>query len=566
MNTDEDPRLQYADKFGETISLQNLIQRWNANKKLIDELCFSKIPDKKLRPYRDKKEGVIHRLEGKEVIVFLPQPSRDEHCIIEDLNDCQRFITLPEDTYFYWADVLSFEESNPEIIRGKKWQTIDCPSQKQGDEDGWIALPERGFFGDPILETESLPFYQAYRMLENRLANLSYVEFGLFVFDDDIRIFETKPDEKGYLPRLSGAGMLIQVGIAEANSKESTPLESTLSRFRYAKADIEQLTPQYGYVPFDSACKEIAAFAGKDEKEIKLFLINLASYKNICPHHPYCGFAQPEHEHLWPQSAYPGNEIDNILRDEFGINEYEIAWDVSVYLGELKKQGKTSEDEHSRVKDILNRRVSRRTDLLNRQNAIAEMAALRPDSYSAHKELVSNLLTKLEAMPERPHFEERVKRFVWLNILDKRKAEVDADKPSDARTIELGQLNNTIAEIKRQLGTLEVEQEASECVSEPQTEFMGENGNVTNRPQKRLKPYSRDRNEGLLLLYEIFAFYKIEFLGELKASKAWGKITSGEFTSELIKSISDNKREIELNSGDKLSKATFCEKYRKRFA
>lgn len=47
MGIEADTRLQYANKFGETISLQNLIQRWDANKILIDELCFSKIPNKK---------------------------------------------------------------------------------------------------------------------------------------------------------------------------------------------------------------------------------------------------------------------------------------------------------------------------------------------------------------------------------------------------------------------------------------------------------------------------------------------------------------------------------------
>ena len=342
-------------------------------------------------------------------------------------------------------------------------------------DEGWIGLPEPGFYGDPILETESLPFYQAYRMLENRLANLSYVEFGLFVFDDDIRIFETRPDEEGYLARLSGRGRLNAVGIAEAFSQESTPLESTLSRFRYAKADIEQLTPEYSYIPFDSACKEIAAFAGKDENEIKQFLIDLANRKHICPHHHYCGFAHPEHEHLWTRSAYPEYEIDNILRDEFGIDEHDIALDVSVFLGELKKQGQTSEEEHDRVQDIFNRRISRRTDsLLNRQNAIAEFAALRPASNSKHKKLGSDLLKYLETMPERPHFEERVKRFVWLNILHERMAEVDAVMPSDARTIELGQLNKTIVEIKRQLGCLEVEQEVRKCVSEPIAENEGD--------------------------------------------------------------------------------------------
>lgn len=296
-----------------------------------------------------------------------------------------------------------------------------------------MALRETEFFGEPIHEAESLPFYQAYRMLENRLANLSYVEFGLLVFDDAIRIFETRPDEKGYLARLPGGGMLNQVGIAEAFSKESTPLESTLSRFRYAKADIERLTPQYRYVPFDSACSA----------------------------------------HLWPQSAYPEYKVNVILLDEFGINinEYDIAQDVEFHVRDLEAKG-NSETEIKRIRNILDRRVGRNMDLLVRQNAIAEMTALRPSSYSEHKKLVSDLLKNLETMSERPHFEERLKRFVWLNILDKRKSKVDVKMPSLSRTKELGQLNNTIAELKRQLGCLEYEQEVSECVSQPQTESV----------------------------------------------------------------------------------------------
>lgn len=85
------------------------------------------------------------------------------------------------------------------------------------------------------------------------------------------------------------------------------------------------------------------------------------------------------------------------------------------------------------------------------------------------------------------------------------------------------------------------------------------------KPRKKLKPQDRDVNEGLQLLYEMFTHYKVEYLDDLPASRAWGKIVSGEFTSDLIISISDAKKSIILNGGDKLSKTDFSDKYRRRF-
>ncbi len=312
-----------------------------------------------------------------------------------------------------------------------------------------------------IHENESLPFYAAYRALENRLTNLSYVEFGLLVFDDDIRIFETRPDEEGYLAQLSGCGYLNEVGIADSVSNESTPLESTLTRFRYAKADIERLTPDYRYIPFDSACEEIAAFAGKSKSEIKQHLIDVANRNHICPHHPYCGFVQPEHDYLWLDSAYPEYEIDKILRDEFGISEFEIAFDVEAYLDELKDNVESA-GEIKRIRDILNRRVVRHADLVIRQNAIAELMTLRPDFRNNNKKeyekTSDDLIKQLSPLPKIPSIKDRSIRYVWLNILNKRKAKVDADNPSDARITELGNLNKTINEIQQQLGCLGTEQ------------------------------------------------------------------------------------------------------------
>ncbi|MGZ3767659.1 MAG: hypothetical protein ACXVA2_23545, partial [Mucilaginibacter sp.] len=89
--------------------------------------------------------------------------------------------------------------------------------------------------------------------------------------------------------------------------------------------------------------------------------------------------------------------------------------------------------------------------------------------------------------------------------------------------------------------------------------------NEAAKQRKKLIPKERDTNEGLLLLYDIFGFYNINYLDELPGIKAWGRIVSTEFKSELIKNISDTKKCITLNGGDTLNKTDFLEKYRKRF-
>lgn len=88
----------------------------------------------------------------------------------------------------------------------------------------------------------------------------------------------------------------------------------------------------------------------------------------------------------------------------------------------------------------------------------------------------------------------------------------------------------------------------------------------TTKPRKRRREVERgENNEGLLFVDELLTYYKIEYLDELAAIKAWGKIISGEFTSNSFKQVADNKKSITLESGEKLSKSDFLEKYRKRF-
>ena len=86
------------------------------------------------------------------------------------------------------------------------------------------------------------------------------------------------------------------------------------------------------------------------------------------------------------------------------------------------------------------------------------------------------------------------------------------------------------------------------------------------KPRKKIKPLERETNEGLSLIYEITDFYKIDYLDKLSAIKAWGKIVSAEFQTDLIKSVSPAKTFIILSGGDKLEKRDFLEKYRKRFS
>lgn len=96
-----------------------------------------------------------------------------------------------------------------------------------------------------------------------------------------------------------------------------------------------------------------------------------------------------------------------------------------------------------------------------------------------------------------------------------------------------------------------------------QTQRVEDTGYAKSR--KKLIPKQRDTNEGLLLIYELVEKYNVHFQDDLLGPKAWGVIVSGEFTSALIKNISDAKKQITLNGGEKLTRESFLDKYRKRF-
>lgn len=81
--------------------------------------------------------------------------------------------------------------------------------------------------------------------------------------------------------------------------------------------------------------------------------------------------------------------------------------------------------------------------------------------------------------------------------------------------------------------------------------------------RKKLIPLQRETNSALILLYDFFKHYTINYSDECTGLMAWDRIQTCEFSSKLIKSISKN--EIILNGEEKLTKSDFLEKYRKRF-
>ena len=114
-----------------------------------------------------------------------------------------------------------------------------------------------------------------------------------------------------------------------------------------------------------------------------------------------------------------------------------------------------------------------------RQNAIAEIAALRPNFFNEWKDtLCSDLLKEFAPLPENPTLEHRAIRFGWINILNNRKKKLDREVPSEARTQELERLNQTVDEIKRQLGCLPGEGHIHNYQAEPKAESINTDSGI----------------------------------------------------------------------------------------
>jgi hypothetical protein len=250
--------------------------------------------------------------------------------------------------------------------------------------------------------------------------------------------------------------------------------------------------------------------------------------------------------------------------------EFETAFDFYVnyqepskdWLKWLEKLGLSIND----AKTIANPRVPDDAPASEKLLYEAELAALDLKAQK-HDADVDSILS--EDINEPTCHDDRVMLCVWRCILKASKFRNPETEYQEKRN---QKFQAKIAEINKLLG--------QKTITEPQAQTMGNVGagskltagllnvkdGVTSTIQrKKLKPLKRETNTGLLLLYEIFIHYQVNYLDELRANNAWGKVVSGEFNSELIVSVSDGKRSITLSGGEKLLKSNFLEKYRKRF-
>jgi hypothetical protein len=173
-----------------------------------------------------------------------------------------------------------------------------------------------------------------------------------------------------------------------------------------------------------------------------------------------------------------------LLGDEESHNdEFEASFEA-LNNPSLSEIGFSKDD----VIRLLNKKIPPDAKLIDRQNAIAEIAALRPSFNPEYKSIKSSdLIKKLEPLSEKPTHEDRAKRFVWINILNKRKDKADNSEPSEARAKELEQLNQTIGEIRRQLGCMGYEQQLDNFQSKSEVLADGIESDYEKIPAKKVR-------------------------------------------------------------------------------
>jgi hypothetical protein len=90
------------------------MQRWQSNFNFINELAFAE----KITAYFDQKAAFVCNLDNKRTFLFPTLPTDDElSCIVEDVANCPKYEKLPDNTYFYWPDILGFEAAHSEIYQ-----------------------------------------------------------------------------------------------------------------------------------------------------------------------------------------------------------------------------------------------------------------------------------------------------------------------------------------------------------------------------------------------------------------------------------------------------------------
>jgi hypothetical protein len=322
----EDPRLKYADKFSETLSLSELMQRWSANYNFINELCRTK----KLMAYRDSREVLAYEINGSTIFVLVPSLNKtSKACIIEDINDCPKYEVLPDDVYFYWTEILSFEDVHSEI-KGRliKEQdkiieqiSVNYPSI---EDESISSIPTLEYGDSELSQDDAIGLYPALKILGD---DWTAEEFALQVFYGGIRTFEKSKTDEVLRPVTNIQQWLIHHGLAESFSGELYSLKKIMLQYNYSKSELSKFKPEYRYISFDCVKTQVSEIIGNLE-DAEEFLIDAIERHKIIPYHPFVGIVTPElsmNGGRWSKSYFQDWKLTKLLSNEF--RDLEVAND-----------------------------------------------------------------------------------------------------------------------------------------------------------------------------------------------------------------------------------------------
>lgn len=144
----------------------------------------------------------------------------------------------------------------------------------------------------------------------------------------------------------------------------------------------------------------------------------------------------------------------------------------------------------------------------------------------------------------------------------KQDSEKSRDTSEEKLIIKLDEQQRTIDIYAQHLGVIRMLNESDDDfslrvqarISELAGKHAGNGENIepnNSQPRKRLIELKRETTESLLLIYDVCKHYRVEYLDQLPAIKAWGNVISGDYPNKnkFIMEISEARTSITLNGG-----------------
>ncbi len=115
------PNWLYPDVAGEAITLDQLRERWNVNKRFLWMLGVSG----DLMPWQGECAGWFHEdTDGRIQLYFLPTETQTNPPFPGDFTSHKE---IPDDATYYLPNIRQFEERNPRVLKG----TVEYPNKLQ---------------------------------------------------------------------------------------------------------------------------------------------------------------------------------------------------------------------------------------------------------------------------------------------------------------------------------------------------------------------------------------------------------------------------------------------------